>query len=549
MNEVFNLPQNLNEVGNGFANDVFSYCNGSSFNMNEIFNLPQNLNEVGDCFISMIFHNSGNKDFQINDIFKFPKLNEENLGKGDVFYSSLKLNSNCPDQNRTALTILNGNEALFENGNTFGSCFRDLDSIPEEYGGNNTSREVVFVKNNPKAKGIEEIQVFYGETPLKEAAGATSGRAVYDDVAPPVEQAPVELSVEVPGAGGLSPTAAQPAPAPALQQQPAPRTSKSQLANGSEVLEKFNLSENKFKLSGYKFQNWNTKPDGSGEIYKDKAKITLSDNLILYAQWKKNSISDNYDDEDSNSNDKQNNNKEETDNNTTNSTRPDETSKPENPSPLPIQTYTLNDIQTPEYLQTRGFINGYEDKTFRPEKNLTRAEAAQMFYKLSYDGTQVNFDILDKFEDVNEENWFSGPIAYLANKNLIQGFENKFNPNDKITRAEFSQMIFNVLNDYADKDKILILGKYEINFEDIEDSFAKGVINQLASNDFINGYDFKSFKPQNNITRAESVAMISRVFKRNIDDTRENIFIDLDKSHWAYRFIVSCAMYKDFRSV
>ncbi|MDR1150243.1 MAG: S-layer homology domain-containing protein, partial [Clostridiales bacterium] len=216
--------------------------------------------------------------------------------------------------------------------------------------------------------------------------------------------------------------------------------------------------------------------------------------------------------------------------------------QPEIPTPLPIQTYTLNDIKTPEYFKTRDFINGYENKTFKPDQNLTRAEAAQMFYKISYDGTKINFETLNKFNDINEKDWFSNSVAYLANKNLVQGFENKFNPNEKITRAEFSQLIFNVLNNYADKDKILILGKYDTNFEDIENSFAKKVIKQLASNNFVNGYDFKNFKPQDNITRAESIVMITKVFKRDISENKENIFIDLDRNHWAYRFIVSCAI-------
>ncbi|MDR1150406.1 MAG: fibronectin type III domain-containing protein, partial [Clostridiales bacterium] len=93
---------------------------------------------------------------------------------------------------------------------------------------------------------------------------------------------------------------------------------------------------------------------------------------------------------------------------------PEENIKPEIPTPLPIQTYTLNDIKTPEYFKTRDFINGYENKTFKPDQNLTRAEAAQMFYKISYDGTKINFETLNKFGDVNEKDWFSSSVAYLA---------------------------------------------------------------------------------------------------------------------------------------
>lgn len=58
----------------------------------------------------------------------------------------------------------------------------------------------------------------------------------------------------------------------------------------SDVAKK--LSVNKFKRKGYTFTGWNTKADGSGKSYKDKAKVKnlTSKNgktVKLYAQWKK----------------------------------------------------------------------------------------------------------------------------------------------------------------------------------------------------------------------------------------------------------------------
>lgn len=47
------------------------------------------------------------------------------------------------------------------------------------------------------------------------------------------------------------------------------------------------LNANKFKRDGYDFKNWNTKADGSGKSYKDKAKITAEKDTKLYAQWEK----------------------------------------------------------------------------------------------------------------------------------------------------------------------------------------------------------------------------------------------------------------------
>mgnify|MGYP003426783364 CR=1 FL=1 len=55
---------------------------------------------------------------------------------------------------------------------------------------------------------------------------------------------------------------------------------------------KYKLTANKFKKKGYKFVGWNTKKNGKGKMYKNKAKIKnlTSKNgktVTLYAQWKK----------------------------------------------------------------------------------------------------------------------------------------------------------------------------------------------------------------------------------------------------------------------
>ena len=59
------------------------------------------------------------------------------------------------------------------------------------------------------------------------------------------------------------------------------------------------LNANEFTRSGYAFKNWNTKADGSGDSYDDKASVKFNDDLTLYAQWKKDeSKSDDADDDD-----------------------------------------------------------------------------------------------------------------------------------------------------------------------------------------------------------------------------------------------------------
>lgn len=58
-----------------------------------------------------------------------------------------------------------------------------------------------------------------------------------------------------------------------------------------ETGESATLNANKFTRTGYTFNGWNTAKDGSGTSYKDKATVTPTDDMTLYAQWKKKTTS------------------------------------------------------------------------------------------------------------------------------------------------------------------------------------------------------------------------------------------------------------------
>ena len=53
------------------------------------------------------------------------------------------------------------------------------------------------------------------------------------------------------------------------------------VSKGSKV----EIPANAFTREGYDFKGWNTKPDGAGTAYADKATVTLTNDLTLYAQW------------------------------------------------------------------------------------------------------------------------------------------------------------------------------------------------------------------------------------------------------------------------
>ena len=69
------------------------------------------------------------------------------------------------------------------------------------------------------------------------------------------------------------------------------------------------------------------------------------------------------------------------------------------------------------------YIIGYPDKGVHPNGDLTRAEAAMIFYRL-YDGDYPNFTRRmsnSTFKDVSAKNWFYEPVETLYNIGLLEG--------------------------------------------------------------------------------------------------------------------------------
>ena len=114
----------------------------------------------------------------------------------------------------------------------------------------------------------------------------------------------------------------------------------------------------------------------------------------------------------------------------------------EEKSPQTITNYTYADYtESVEYVYSHKdltYIIGYPDKGVRPNGDLTRAEAAMIFYRL-YDGDYPSFTRRmsnGTFKDVSAKNWFYEPVETLYNIGLLEGkSKDTFVPNAPISRA------------------------------------------------------------------------------------------------------------------
>lgn len=186
------------------------------------------------------------------------------------------------------------------------------------------------------------------------------------------------------------------------------------------------------------------------------------------------------------------------------------------------------------------YIAGYPDGTFKPGKEVTRAEAVRMFVSLVNNGKELPKNPTTKFKDANNK-WYSDEINFAVSKGFISGYsDGTFKPNQGITRAEFAQMIAVFVKDGYPGSS---------NFKDVKGHWASNAIDQLYGNKTIKGFPDGTFKPDQKLTRAEAVTVLNSVFGRNTKATSfANVntsslrkFSDVPMSHWAYYEIIDAS--------
>ena len=86
------------------------------------------------------------------------------------------------------------------------------------------------------------------------------------------------------------------------------------------------------------------------------------------------------------------------------------------------------------------YIVGYEDGSVQPEGNITRAEVATIFFRLLTDESRDEFwSQTNDYSDVSEDAWYNNAVSTLTNAGILDGYEDgTFKPNGNITRAEFA---------------------------------------------------------------------------------------------------------------
>lgn len=198
----------------------------------------------------------------------------------------------------------------------------------------------------------------------------------------------------------------------------------------------------------------------------------------------------------------------------------------------PDDTGVSNWLETDEH---NAYLTGYPDSTFRADRNMTRAEVAQMFYALLLD---KDVTITKSFSDVPDDAWYATAVKTLASLGMMDGYpDGTFRPDEPITRAEFATVGLAFAYDPLDAD----CSYYDVS----ANAWYYTYVAQATTYGWIGGYPDNTFRPGNNITRVEVCVIVNNMLGRDADeryiDRNEDElvhFVDLSDSYWGYYTIM-----------
>ncbi len=161
-------------------------------------------------------------------------------------------------------------------------------------------------------------------------------------------------------------------------------------------------------------------------------------------------------------------------------------------------------------------IDGYPDGSFKPENTISRAEFTKLLITSWFNATgMLEFE---KVESPIQDHWAGEVLGIAIKYGVVEPNAITIDNIDKpITRIEMAMMV-------AKADMVFRGNTFSSNsvpeFNDYDEMNAKELryLSYAVNNGLIKGYPDKTFKPANNMTRAEASTMIYRFLMGGVEE-------------------------------
>ena len=336
---------------------------------------------------------------------------------------------------------------------------------------------------------------------------------------------------------------------------------------------KATVKANGYTRDDYTFTGWNTKADGSGKSYAEGDPIEMLGNVVLYAQWTRNSSHDDDDDKyffaiqkvDA------------------------QDGHALNGAKFKLYQLDKNDrivnrrvVETRQQSSKNGIAlfgvdnkNSYDGIWYYAEVSAPegyvldntehKIKATDFYDSLStavkYADTVRNYrgttpDLLkdsvrdgnlltsNTYTDVADDYWANTAISTMTGLGIVQGRSTTtFDPKAPITRAQFAAIC-------ARFDTGKSSGTQ--SFTDIKGHWAEKYIERAAELGWIKGFEDGTFRPDTYITRAQAMTMINRVLNRIPEENSDllagmNTWPDCNPGDWFYLAVQEATNSHDFK--
>lgn len=172
-------------------------------------------------------------------------------------------------------------------------------------------------------------------------------------------------------------------------------------------------------------------------------------------------------------------------------------------------------------------VNGFDDGTFKPDKELSRGALS----KFIYNALGFEEHICDSFPDVDSNNPFYKEINTLKCKGIIGGFEDRtFRSESLVNRGEMAKFIKNSFKFETD------MSCSEFTDVDSENDFY-GHITTLKCKEIVNGFDDGTYKPENSVTRGETAKFIINSIEKQMGQIQELPLLPNSTDEYSFFFV------------
>ena len=188
------------------------------------------------------------------------------------------------------------------------------------------------------------------------------------------------------------------------------------------------------------------------------------------------------------------------------------------------------------------FISGYSDGTFKPDKTMTRAEACTIITRLLTSENTIKGKYESKFTDVAKGEWYYDNIAYLENKGILASYSGTFEPNKNITRAEFAELVYNMglAKDTGKTVTFSDVPETHPKYKAVMAAASAGIVGGYADGTFLPDRTITRAQVVKVINNAYGKKVAKTKEIALFDDTP--LYTDLAGTHWAYTDIMEASI-------